>query len=292
MLSTTPVRVDTNHRMTEIPLLSKALKTSSLGRTNDSRQAKELLETVDDLLTQSNNLLNSISRRLPVKQFENFEYKYTELNLMVVDVKEDVRDRDQRPIFFESDEERETFHSDIRKLLQQCEAYRNDVVTASHRVQLQRGGQSSFTAGGAKINDQIEESLKTGDSASPWVSILADTKSPDWELEANVDSGVVGSTKRFIATVAYDSLKNLASREITTPLQDENPYFRILICGNKNKRAVVVDTKPHYHKDIDSNAHSSQDELLRVGDMLMKSDPQELGGHQYDVSKPGKKAPM
>jgi hypothetical protein len=50
----------------------------SRGRSNDGREAKELLETVDDLLSQSNKLLNSISRRIPSGQLETFEFKYTE----------------------------------------------------------------------------------------------------------------------------------------------------------------------------------------------------------------------
>jgi hypothetical protein len=47
---------------------------------------------------------------------------------MVVDVKDDLKEREQKRIFFESEEEKEAFQSDIRKLLQQCEVYRNDVV--------------------------------------------------------------------------------------------------------------------------------------------------------------------
>ncbi|GAB1527278.1 hypothetical protein RhiTH_010453 [Rhizoctonia solani] len=98
------------------------------GRSTDSREAKELLATVDDLLSQSNKLLNSISRRIPSKQFETFEHKYTEPNLMVIEVKDDIQGREQKRIFFESEEEKEAFQSDIRKLLQQCQTYRNDVV--------------------------------------------------------------------------------------------------------------------------------------------------------------------
>lgn len=249
----------------------------SRSRSSDGGEAKELLATVDDLLTQSNRLLNSISRRLPSNQFETFEYKYTELNLMAIEVKDDVRERDQKRIFFENEEEKQSFQSDIRKLLQQCETYRNDVVTASRRVQ---EGTPSTSSTGYPISDELAEapgSSSETNSPSPWLSIVADATSPDEQPERSADPGSIGPTQRFIATVACNR-KDLITGEPFTPSQDESVYFRILICGNRSKRAVVVDTNPH-HLD-EKNANTAQDDLLRVGDMMMKSDPQKLEEHQ------------
>ncbi|CAE6349653.1 unnamed protein product [Rhizoctonia solani] len=145
------------------------------GRSNDGREAKELLETVDDLLSQSNKLLNSISRRIPSGQLETFEFKYTELNLMVVDVKDDLKEREQKRIFFESEEEKEAFQSDIRKLLQQCEVYRNDVVTASRRVQA--NAPSGSTLEETSGDTASQPSSQAESQVSPWLSIVADTAS-------------------------------------------------------------------------------------------------------------------
>ncbi|KAG8683743.1 hypothetical protein FRC11_013131, partial [Ceratobasidium sp. 423] len=165
---------------------------NSMGRSSDGREAKELLETVDDLLTQSGKLLNSISRRLSTKQFETLEHKYTELSMMIIEVQDDVREREQKHVFFETVEEKEIFQSDIRKLLQQCETYRNDVVSASHRVQ--GDAPSVSTSEGASSDASTELSVKTDDPVPPWLSIVADAASEaEKSSNSSVDSGVFGS---------------------------------------------------------------------------------------------------
>ncbi|CAE6431232.1 unnamed protein product [Rhizoctonia solani] len=96
-------------------------------------------------------------------------------------------------------------------------------------------------------------------------------------------ANLVFAAQQFIATVAHIPRRALATEEeLQAQLPDDDSYYRILICGNKRKRAVVVDTKPHFISASynDSDAERSQDEILRVGDMLMQSDPQKLEGHQ------------
>ncbi|CAE6438505.1 unnamed protein product [Rhizoctonia solani] len=268
------------------------------GRSGDSKEAKELLTTVDDLLTQSNKLLNSISRRIPSRQFETFEYKYTELNLMVIDIKDDVREREQKRIFFESEEEKELFQSDIRKLLQQCETYRNDVVvgcfspmpllmlindryplvwhqTASRRVQ---GGVASGSILEETSSDTPSQPPpQASNITSPWLSIVADATFQEKPHGSDVDPDEVGPTKRFIATVSRNVQKGTVSGDVASPSQNDNGYFRILIYTNL-----------HHPDENDAyTASRSQDDLLRLGDMLMKSDPQELEGHQIVDSHQG-----
>ncbi|KAG8731453.1 hypothetical protein FRC11_004117, partial [Ceratobasidium sp. 423] len=208
---------------------------NSMGRSNDGREAKELLQTVDGLLTKSSELLNSLP--LPIRQFETFEYKHTELTLMVIEVQDDVRERARKRVFFETVEEKEMFQSDIRKLLQQCETYYNDVVSASRQVQ--GDVPSVSTSQGTSSDASTELPSKTDDPVPPWLSIVADAVS-EAEKSSNpsVDSGGVGSTKRFIATVARTSQTDPTSGEVTSSA-DDNTYYRILLCVNDNKRAVV-----------------------------------------------------
>ncbi|KAG8700547.1 hypothetical protein FRC11_012843, partial [Ceratobasidium sp. 423] len=162
----------------------------SKGWSRDGREAKALLQTVDGLLTQSSKLLNSLP--LPIRQFETFEYKHTELSLMVIEVQDDVREREQKRVFFETVEEKEMFQSTIRKLLQQCETYYNDVVSASRQVQ--GDAPSVSTSEGASSDASTELSLKTGHSVSPWLSIVADAVSEaEKSSNSSVDSGGVGS---------------------------------------------------------------------------------------------------
>ncbi|KAF8749821.1 hypothetical protein RHS01_09854 [Rhizoctonia solani] len=214
------------------------------GRSTDSREAKELLATVDDLLSQSNKLLNSISRRIPSKQFETFEHKYTELNLMVIEVKDDIQGREQKRIFFESEEEKEAFQSDIRKLLQQCQTYRNDVVATSRRVQ------------GDVVSDPDIQEATTGTpspSSLQWVdnltapvlSMVADATSqgksiPGKASMSGVDHNEDQPTKRFIATVSRKIYEGTIDGDSTSSSHDEDPYIRILFCVNRSKRAMVV----------------------------------------------------
>ncbi|KAF8748692.1 hypothetical protein RHS01_10657 [Rhizoctonia solani] len=168
------------------------------GRSTDSREAKELLATVDDLLSQSNKLLNSISRRIPSKQFETFEHKYTELNLMVIEVKDEYTGREQKRIFFESEEEKEAFQSDIRKLLQ-------TMPDVSRRVQ---GDVVSAPIFRKQHRYTVSIILQWVDNlTAPVLSMVADATSqgksiPGKASMSGVDHNEDQPTKRFIATVS------------------------------------------------------------------------------------------
>ncbi|CUA72944.1 hypothetical protein RSOLAG22IIIB_10417 [Rhizoctonia solani] len=246
----------------------------------DSQQASQLLRNVDDMLDESRKMLGGIRERVPTSVYQSMEFQHNQLYLMVVDVKSDVRGRQGNQVFFANTAERDEFYVQIRQLITRCQIHHNDVLSVSRRA-YQSNLQSGETASIAPTS--FSTSQEDG-SNTEWLSIVSESVSEnEIDLSIPVD-------QQFIATVAHVPKSALATEEeLQAQLPDDDSYYRILICGNKRKRAVVVDTKPHLISTNydDEDTKRSQAEILRVGDMLMKSDPKQLEGHQLVESYQG-----
>ncbi|KAJ1308151.1 hypothetical protein OPQ81_003869 [Rhizoctonia solani] len=249
--------------------------------------AMQLVKNVDDILDECWKMLTGMKSRLPASEFDHIESRHNQLYLTVVDVKSDIRGRQQKHVFFASPAERELFLIRMRKLLGQCEIHHTDVLSASRRAHLQAGHQAVESTS----NLPTPVSASPGDSQPEWLSIVSEYDTSLDSSEDEVDTSSLsqsgsessGDSQRFIATVAHIPRSALATEEgLGSQLPDDDSYYRILICGNKRKRAIVVDPKPHpiSAKHGDKDAEHSQDEILQVGDMLMKGNPKQLEGHQ------------
>ncbi|CAE6457492.1 unnamed protein product [Rhizoctonia solani] len=250
----------------------------------DDKQASQLLKNLDEMLDESRKMLTGIQQRVPAPEFESMEVRHNQLYLMVVDVKSDVRGRQGNRVFFANTAERDEFYVQVRQLITRCQIHHNDVLTVSRRtyernLQLQAIEPTSIAP--TAVSTTQDDGSKT-----EWLSIVSESASDPSEDEGDVSSlskSDPESTQQFIATVAHIPRSALATEEeLQTQLPDDDSYYRILICGNRRKRAVVVDIKPHLMSASydDGDAERSQDEILRMGDMLMKSDPKQLEGHQ------------
>ncbi|KAJ1299619.1 hypothetical protein OPQ81_000689 [Rhizoctonia solani] len=271
-----------------IQLFDKFGRAKSPTQLVEGPQATELLKNVDTMLDESYKMIMAIKSKVPEKEFKAYEHDHNQLYVMVVDVKSDVRERENNQIFFASDADRMEFYVRMRKLLSLCDAHHTDVLSASRKAYLQETRKAITSA--VASTDPVS-TLKEGSPQKEWLSIVSEYNSSLELSEDHVDmsslsySGSESSSdsQRFIATVAQIPRSALATEEdLKCQLPDDDSYYRILICGNKRKRAVVVDPNPHLISAnySDEDALHSQDEILRVGDMLMKSDPQQLEGHQ------------
>ncbi|CAE6430809.1 unnamed protein product [Rhizoctonia solani] len=254
----------------------------------ENTQATQILQNVDEILDESWKMLAGIKSRLTVEEFAAIESRHNQLYLTVVDVKQDVRGRQKNKVFFASPDEQKVFLIRMRKLLERCEIHHTDVLSTSRRAHLLTSPQAP---GSASTPSAPVSTKQGGSSKTEWLSIVSESNSSidpsDSEIDisslSQSDSESSSSSQRFIATVAHIPRSALATEEeLKAQLPDDDSYYRILICGNKRKRAVIVDPNPHLFSANydDEDAERSQDEILRVGDMLMKSDPQKLEGHQ------------
>ncbi|CAE6519115.1 unnamed protein product [Rhizoctonia solani] len=247
------------------------------------------------MLEESCKMLSGIKARVPAPEFESMELRHNQLYLMVVDVKSDIRGRQGNQVFFANAAERDESYIQVRQLLTRCQIHHNDV--------LEDGSQTEWlsivseSASGIHTPSPLSAGkLTTHTNHRPFRERnrprinVATGFGIIWKLYIFVSfaltsrpANLVFAAQQFIATVAHIPRRALATEEeLQAQLPDDDSYYRILICGNKRKRAFVVDTKPHFisasYNDLD--AERSQDEILRVGDMLMQSDPQKLEGHQ------------
>ncbi|KAJ1299983.1 hypothetical protein OPQ81_003831 [Rhizoctonia solani] len=247
-------------------LLNNFVRIFSGGTRNqvvDSQQASRLLRTLDDMLDESWKMLTCIRSRLPAPELESIEVRHNQLYLMVVDVKSDIRGRQGNQVFFASTAERDEFYVQIRQLISRCQIHHEDVITISRRMYEQNPAQQAASSSSAPAPISTEMNRR-----ARWIS----SRFSKSGSESSSDS------QRFIASVAHVPSSALATEEeLRSQLPDGESYYRILICGNQRKRVIVVDPKPHLISANcgDEDAEHSQEEILRVGDMLMKSDPDQ-----------------
>lgn len=270
-----------------IQVFDKFGRAKSQTQLVESTQATQLLKNVDDMLDESYKMLMGIKSKVPDREFQSYEHDHNQLYVMVVDVKSDIRGREKNQIFFASAAERDAFYIRMRKLLERCEVHHTDVLSASRKAYLHASRQA------LELEATPPTAVSTkqeGSSETAWLSIVKESSSTleltddDTDLSSLSQSGSESSSnpQQFIATVAHIPKSVLATEEeLKSQLPDDDSYYRILICGNKRKRAVVVDPNPHQISNYDDkDAEHSQDEILRVADMLMKSNPEQLEGHQ------------
>ncbi|KAJ1299835.1 hypothetical protein OPQ81_011126 [Rhizoctonia solani] len=155
------------------------------------KQSLEDLKTADDLLEESLKLLNGIKDGLTTRHYTIYRSKHNQLYLMVVEVKSDVRQREQRTRFFSGKEEQDKFHSHVQLLLQYCQAYHTDVVNASRKVHAQPQASSQ----------PVPESIQTafGIQASTSPSIIPNVSigmvfTQDYTCEAEMMHGRMNDT--------------------------------------------------------------------------------------------------
>lgn len=248
----------------------------------DGQKAKDLMRTVDVVLDKAFEVLAGMKRGVSVEEYRALEIKHHRLFVMAVEVKSEARLKEEEdPDYFSDPNEQANLHSRLQKILRQCQTFHSDVVSASRQIQdiddtgLEMGNEV------APMGPSLAEN-GTG-SGAPWLSVVAGTGSPSVQggnSESQPGPKPNGSppAQPFVATIAHVPQNSLAIEEaFATQCEDENAYYRVLICGNKYKRVVVLDPNPHNagHED----AESSQDEILQVGDMMMRSDAQSLAVH-------------
>lgn len=252
-------------------------------RVIEGQKAMEVLSEVDNLLDESLKLLVGVRPTLTDEQHASFSDKHTELYLAVVAVRSDARDRGQQDEFFASAEEKAAFYKEVQKLLTLSRSYHRDVVSASQ--QARRNNNLLKLKDASVPMQQSSDSSATADAAIPPTgsSAMHSTELTGFGSPSEVISVDSNSTEPYLATVAHIPQSVIATEmELISQLPSEDHYYRILICGNKYKRAVVLDPNPHYIKrdDPEDAVEHPQDKFLKVGDMLMKSDPQNLEDHK------------
>ncbi|KAG8683527.1 hypothetical protein FRC11_013455, partial [Ceratobasidium sp. 423] len=238
----------------------------------EGAEATQLLKRVDNMLDQSFKMLAAIKDRVPNQEFKEYEFEHNQLYIMVVDVKSDIQEQGNDQVFFASTAERDAFYIRIQKLLERCALHRTEVllrakmVVHSFGIKLFLGYLIPFLPGVLSRSQH-----PTTDPSEDEVDI---------STLAQSSSEAPGDSQQFIAALAHFPKSALATEEeLRAQLPDDDSYYRILICGNKSKRAVVVatvkkDPKLHYAStNDDEDAERSQAEILRVGNMLMKNDP-------------------
>ncbi|KAJ1300213.1 hypothetical protein OPQ81_011960 [Rhizoctonia solani] len=77
--------------------------------------------------------------------------------------------------------------------------------------------------------------------------------------------------------------------ELGSQLPDGGSYYRILVCENEHKRVLIFDPQLYTisANNGDEEAEHSQDGILQLGDMLMRSNRQQLESHQMVYSYRG-----
>ncbi|CAE6453744.1 unnamed protein product [Rhizoctonia solani] len=256
----------------------------------EGQKAMDVLSEVDNLLDESLKLLAGVKPVLTSEQHASFSDKHTELYLAVVAVRSDVRDRGDQDEFFSSAEEKAAFYKEVQKLLKLSRSYHRDVVSASQ--QARRNNDLLKLKDASASASQATGTSTTIDAISSTAvsSVAYSNQSTEFDFPSDVISVDSNSAEPYVATVAHISQSVIASEiELISQLPSEDHYYRILICGNKYKRAVVLDPNPHFIKndDPDDDAEHPQDDFLKVGDMLMKSNSQSLGEHKLIDSYEG-----
>ncbi|KAH7332907.1 hypothetical protein B0J17DRAFT_771421 [Rhizoctonia solani] len=247
------------------------------------------------MLDESCKRLSEIKASVPTPEFESMEFRHNQLYLMVVDAKSDIRGRERKQVFFANTAEKNEFYVQARQLLTRCQIHHNDALKVSRRAS-QRNSQLQVAGSSSSISPAPASTTQEDGFHTKWLSIGSASASDLSRSKAVLlsrsqsDSEPSGRSPQFIATVVHIPRSALATEdELQAQLPDDDSYYRILPCGNNQKRAVVVDTKSYpISANYDaSGAKRSQDKILRVGDMLMQSDPERLKGHQVVESYRG-----
>lgn len=270
-----------------MPLLSNltSLIRHGANRTRliQGAQAAALLKTVDDLLDESRKLLHSAGKRMPPGRLQELRHKHNELHLKVVDVKAEPCVTEQDGIVFTSDEEKEAFMSDVKMLLQQCETYHRDVVTASRRAQLRNQGLSPYSADSLSSQQDVDPAWLSRSMVAQIGFSLDNTSETGSLLGAFPEAAT--SSAPFVTTLVDTPESTLEPGEETPAgSTDRRPYYRFMVCANSRRRAIVFDPRPHYTDETEDDGGV----LMRVGDMAMGANRQDLASRNQPVtSSPG-----
>ncbi|CUA70525.1 hypothetical protein RSOLAG22IIIB_08941 [Rhizoctonia solani] len=259
-------------------------------RVVEGQKAMDVLSEVDNLLDESLKLLAGVKPVLTNDQHASFSDKHTELYLAVVAVRSDVRDRGEQDEFFSSAEEKAAFYKEVQKLLTLSRSYHRDVVSASQQARRNKNMPKLKDTDVPNTSMQKTIEISTVPSSSATSSVGSSTRPSEFDFPSDVISVDSKSTEPYLTTVAHIPQSVIASEtELISQLSGEDHYYRVLICGNKYKRAVVLDPNPHYigKEDSEDDFERPQDDFLKVGDMLMKGDSQSLSDHKLIDSYQG-----
>ncbi|CUA67660.1 hypothetical protein RSOLAG22IIIB_07507 [Rhizoctonia solani] len=283
----------------------------------EGAKALEVLQQVDTLLDESLKMLVSAKPALSNREINMFEDKHSELYLAVVAVKSEVRDKKDQDDFFSSPEEKTEFYTEVQKLLRQCQTYHRDVLTASQRARLNKSRLNISDI--ATSASSTEQTLKSSSNLS-WVTVaLSAGSSAEGEGEGEGEgpgemirhlaetSGEYDSGLPYLANIVHIPKSALATEEeLLSMLPDDNHFYRVVMYGNKRKRVVLMDPNLYSIDKEDSDddgdyftAMSShkmaqeisvghpQNEIFKVGKMLMKKDPESLKDNATYISYEG-----
>lgn len=262
------------------------------------KEAIDLLKSADDLLDESFKMLAGAQPRLSPGEYDDYRTQHDKLYWMVVAVRTDGRDKEEQEGFFATPEEKQQFYSRVQKVFRDCRTYHTDVISVSRQAHNRRN--ISQLDNNSTTSTQIAPTQQATGSAQ-WVQVpinsrtssmldaLDDQNKPE-SLPA-IRDGESRSVQPFIATLAHIPQAALAAGdEILSQLPDDGDgFYQILICGNRNKRAIIVDPNLHYPNEPGSeDAEGPQNDILQVGNMMMGTDPQSLmAGHELIDSYQG-----
>lgn len=162
-----------------------------------SKESVELLAKVDNLLDESIRRLSGIQGNLNARQFKIYRTKHNQLYLMVVEVKTEIREREENAIFFLNTAEKEQLNSKIQKRHKQCKAYHTDIITVSRRV-YEMDSQVEMNDPGALvgpasahqlISSPISSKPSGSFSDSAIASFTSDSQSTSHTLRSQTSSG-------------------------------------------------------------------------------------------------------
>ncbi|CAE6448862.1 unnamed protein product [Rhizoctonia solani] len=175
-------------------------------RLVEGDNALAMVKRVEGILEDSMRVLESHERVMSSREFNTFSIKHRHLVLKVVEIKHEVQRQEQQSIISATPAGRghDRIARDVVRLQNQAEVYHRDVMTASHRAQLQE--EESF------VKRHLEEatmevslttpfpqssSLTSVQSSSPtttWYSVLNQKYSTDSfsVSESSSDSATLG----------------------------------------------------------------------------------------------------
>ncbi|CAE6361289.1 unnamed protein product [Rhizoctonia solani] len=247
-------------------------------RLVEGDNALAMVKRVEGILEDSMRVLESHERVMSSGEFNTFSIKHRHLVLKVVEIKHEVQRHQQQSIISAAPAGRgyDRIARDVVRLQNQADVYHRDVMTASHRAQLQE--EESF------MKRHLEtETAESSNPTATWYSVINQKPSTDsFSIsESGSDSETLVDREPYFAVAHVRPTKpELGDSEST-----DEWYRQILILESKDKTMIMINPNRCYlSEDSDPLVESSLLEMSRAGEALLRAaDPDNIQG--YEVVK-------
>lgn len=224
-------------------------------RQADGRKAKAYVQTLEDMLEEASDLRESSERFLSSRQIADFKSKQAYLYLLVVKVRSDVRSRVQRLVFFASTADKDIFYGRAQKVLEQCEAYRTDVVSASSRARA----------------EEARRAVQQLTSGANWVSFAPGTTGTSSQSGALTRPRPEDRGAAFLAALAQVPQHAWPFQPQPSQRERDGEFYHMLVRFQGDRCSVAMDPNPHHVSDSADDYQRSVRELSRWSDTLIRS---------------------